>query len=167
MRRTANQPELQRGRSKGRKERMSMLARARQLWARRWVRLTAAALCVPLVILCFAGGYYYVSFAHLIDARLHGARQRVFPRVFARPLEIRKGQALTDRQLVDRLNDLGYAERARADKPGEFARENGTISIVPRPEEFKGQTVTVSFQKPEPSVQRASRKPSAPPRADH
>ena len=38
-----------------------------------------------------------------------------------RPLELRRGQALSERQLVDRLNDLGYAERPRPEKPGEFA----------------------------------------------
>ena len=51
---------------------------------------------VPVVVLCFAAGYYYVSFARLIDARLQGARKRVLPRVFARPLELRRGQSLTD-----------------------------------------------------------------------
>ena len=76
----------------------------------------ALVLAVPLVVLCFAAGYYYVTFARLIDARLHGERDRVLPRVFARPLELRRGQSLTERQLVDRLNDLGYAQRARADK---------------------------------------------------
>ena len=47
----------------------------------------------------------------------------MLPRVFARPLELRRGQSLTDRQLVDRLNDLGYAQRLDGEKPGEFALE--------------------------------------------
>ena len=33
----------------------------------------------------------------MIDARLHGERERVLPRVFARPLELRRGQALSER----------------------------------------------------------------------
>lgn len=123
---------------------------------------------MPLVILFFVGGYYYVTFGRLIDQQLHGERQRVFPRIFARPLELRLGQALTNRQLVDRLNDIGYAERPKAEKPGEFALEDGGVSIVPRAEEFKGRTVRVSFQKPAPAVQRAVRgKPQAPRPADH
>ena len=72
-------------------------------WRKRWVRLAALALAVPMVVLCFVAGYYYVRFAHLIDARLHGERATVFPRVFARPLELRRGQSMTDRQLIDRL----------------------------------------------------------------
>ena len=30
-------------------------------------------------------GYYYVQFSRIIDERLHGERDRVIPRVFARP----------------------------------------------------------------------------------
>ena len=70
--------------------------------------------------LCVATTYYYVSFSRLIDQRLHGERDRVLPRVFARPLEIRRGQSMSNRQLIDRLNELGYAQRAAVEKPGEF-----------------------------------------------
>jgi penicillin-binding protein 1B len=92
-------------------------------------------------------GYYYVSFSRLIDQSLHGERDKVFPRVFARPLEIYRGQSLTNQQLIDRLNDLGYAQRARLDRPGEFLVNGGTVSIVPRQAEFRGQLVQVSFQR--------------------
>src|SRR4051812_14859413 len=88
---------------------------------RRWVRIAATVVSVPLVVLCFAIGYSYVSFARTIDDRLHGERERILPRVFARPLELRRGQALSGRQLIDRLNDLGYAQRDEPAKPGEFA----------------------------------------------
>ncbi len=122
---------------------------------------------VPLVVLSAVAGYYYVTFARLIDAQLHGERQRVFPRVFARPLELRLGQAVTNAQLIDRLNDLGYAKRADAARPGEFAERDGTIVIVPKSEELRGQPVRVSFEKPAPAVQRASRRLPAPARRDH
>src|SRR4029450_10293859 len=89
-------------------------------WRKRWVRLAALALAVPFVLSFFVAGYYYTRFAELIDTRLHGERQTVGPRVFARPLELRRGQSLTDRQLIDRLNDLGYAQRAAIGNPGEF-----------------------------------------------
>jgi len=120
---------------------------------------------VPLLLLSFVAGYYYVTFGRLIDQQLHGERQRVFPRIFARPLEIRTGQALTERQLVDRLNDIGYAERETIGKPGEFSIANDQVSIAPRAEDLKGRTVVVSFKPPAPPVQRASRgKPPAPPK---
>ena len=134
------------------------------VWRRRWVRLTAAVLSVPLVISFFVAGYYYVRFARLIDERLHGERLTVLPRVFARPLELRRGQSLTDRQLIDRLNDLGYAQRATLEKPGEFAVGANAVAILPRSAEFKGQVVRVVFQRPAaaPVKPAAARRP--PPR---
>ena len=65
-------------------------------------------------------GYYYVTFSRLIDQSLHGERDKTFPQVFARPLELYPGQSLTSQQLIDRLNDLGYAQRPKPEKPGEF-----------------------------------------------
>jgi len=120
--------------------------RVAAIWRKRWVRWVALALAIPVVITCFAAGYYYVRFAGLIDARLHGERQTVLPRVFARPLELRRGQSLSDRQLVDRLNDLGYTQRPTVEKPGEFSIAAGSVSIQPRSPEFKNQVVRVVFR---------------------
>ena len=127
------------------------------MWRKRWVRLTALALAIPAVVLCFTATYYYVRFARLIDARLAGARETTFPRVLARPLELRRGQFMSDTQLVDRLNELGYTRRQDAlEKPGEFAIGNGLITIRPRGTEFKGQVVKVVFHRPTvPDVRNA------------
>jgi penicillin-binding protein 1B len=138
--------------------------RVAAVWRRRWVRVTALVLSVPLALGCFAAGYYYVRFAALIDDRLHGERQTVLPRVFARPLELRRGQSLSDRQLVDRLNDLGYAQRVTLQKPGEFAVTAGAVNILPRGTEFKGQVVHVLFQRPAaPAVKPAAAATKRPP----
>ncbi|HZR24472.1 MAG TPA: PBP1A family penicillin-binding protein [Vicinamibacterales bacterium] len=131
------------------------------------MRYAAAALSVPVVLLCCFATYYWISFGKLIDARLHGERETVLPRVFARPLELRRGQSLTDRQLIDRLNDLGYAQRAKAEKPGEFAIGQGAVALVPRAPEYKGQPVRVVFQRErERDVRTASRQPARPRPAD-
>ena len=92
-------------------------------------------------------GYYYVSFSRLIDTSLHGERDKVFPQVFARPLEIYRGQSITNQQLIDRLNDLGYSQRPKLEKPGEFLVNAATVSLIPRSPEFKGQVVQVGFQR--------------------
>jgi bifunctional transglycosylase-like protein len=137
------------------------------LWRKRWVRYTAAALSLPVVFVCFFAAYYYVTVGRLIDTRLHGERDTVLPRVFARPLELRRGQALTDRQLIDRLNDLGYAQRPRVEKPGEFAVGQGAVALVPRGADFKGQVVRVVFQRPtRPEVTPTARRPPPPRPAD-
>jgi hypothetical protein len=115
-------------------------------WRRRWVRLTAAAVAVPAVLLCAATGYYYVTFARILDARLHGERATVFPQVYARPLELRRGEALTALQLVDRLNDLGYAQRTMFEKPGEFVVGRGDVTIRPRGAEACRDSTRVVFE---------------------
>src|SRR3954464_7961930 len=136
------------------------------MWRKKWVRLAALAVAIPTVVLCFAAAYSYVRFAHLIDARLHGERETVFPRILARPLELRRGQSLTERQLIDRLNDLGYAHRDHVEKPGEFAIGNGAVAIMARAPELKRQVVRVVFQRPAPEVKNASRRQPPPKPAD-
>jgi len=135
-------------------------------WQKPWVRRTAIAVSVPLAALLVAAVYYYISFGRLIDARLHGERERVFPRVFARPLELHRGQALTDRQLIDRLNDLGYTQRTEVDKPGEFAVTPGTVAVMPRAADTKGQVVRVVFQRPAAAAKPQTRKAPPPRPAD-
>src|SRR5918993_4233159 len=91
--------------------------------------------------------YYYLSFSALIDARLNGERERTLPRVYARPVELRRGQLLTQQDLVSRLNDLGYAQRAQADGPGEFAVARNAVIVTPRGGDFARKQVHVTFAK--------------------
>jgi penicillin-binding protein 1B len=91
----------------------------------RWKRYAFFGIGVPMILLSFAMAYYWVVFSKMIDARMSGEMARTDPRVFARPFELHRGQALTERQLIDRLNDLGYAHRARAEQPGNSRRARG------------------------------------------
>ncbi len=51
----------------------------------------------------------------MIDARLAG-EQRPVPRIFGRAFELKPGLGLSQAQLVQRLNDVGYAERDGAER---------------------------------------------------
>jgi penicillin-binding protein 1B len=97
------------------------------------------------VILSAVTAYYYVTFSKMIDARLHGEMLRADPRVFARPFELRKGQAFTPGQLVDRLNDLGYSHRAKSEQPGEFTIGRDAIVVIPRDGDHRGRPVRLVF----------------------
>jgi penicillin-binding protein 1B len=116
-----------------------------KLFGRRWKLYALVALAGPLVVFLGVLGYYYVIFSRMIDARIHGEMQRVDPRVFARPFEVRRGQSVSPRQLVDRLNELGYANRAQSGQPGEFTVGRDAIVLVPRDGDRKGQSVRIVF----------------------
>lgn len=121
---------------------------------RRWTLYLILALAIPTLVCSAVLGYYYVIFARMIDVRLHGERERVLPRVYARPLELRRGSSLTERQLIDRLNDLGYAERPSLEKRGEFTVGRGVIALMPKGGDEGGRTVRVVFQRPQPPPAR-------------
>jgi penicillin-binding protein 1B len=113
---------------------------------RRRLRLALLVLIgVPLLAAVATTSYYYVIFARIVDARLQGERVRALPRVLARPFEIHRGQWLSAQQLADRLNDLGYAERATPDQPGEFSRLADTITLVARGGDLIGRRLRVQL----------------------
>jgi penicillin-binding protein 1B len=111
----------------------------------RWKRYAFFGIGVPMILLSFVMAYYWVVFSKMIDARMSGEMARTDPRVFARPFELHRGQALTERQLIDRLNDLGYAYRARAEQPGEFTVGREAMVLIPRDGDHKGRTVRIVF----------------------
>jgi len=150
--------------SRSKPKRARFTIRVAAIWRKRWVRIAAVVLAIPAVLLCLAAAYYYIRFAHMIDDRLHVERSTVFPRVLARPLELRRGQSMTEQQLVDRLNELGYAHRDRLEKAGEFAIGAGAVAIMPRVPELKGQAVRVVFQQPPAPRPVAKGKKAPPPR---
>ena len=85
----------------------------------------------PLAVGVLFSVYFWVSYGRMIDARL-GGEQRAVPRIFGRPFELRVGRGLEPRQLEQRLNDVGYAERPKAAQPGEFSSAAGTYTLVTR-----------------------------------
>ena len=112
------------------------------------------------MVFCTLTGYYYVTLSRMIDARLHGERDRVLPRVFARPLELRRGEGLSQKELLDRLNDLGYAQRTQAENLGEFAVDGGSVAVMPRAGSHIGKRVVISFQKPTAPARRGRTPPA-------
>ncbi|MBI2219783.1 MAG: PBP1A family penicillin-binding protein [Acidobacteria bacterium] len=106
--------------------------------------LLAGAL-VPLLLVGLALVYYYLSFSRMIDGRLQGEREATVPRVYARPFQATVGDAIPLRQMVDRLNDLGYANRPRVAAAGEFAIGREAIALIPRSGPHEGRTLRIVF----------------------
>jgi penicillin-binding protein 1B len=111
---------------------------------RRRKYLLVAAL-VPLIVTVGALIYYYVAFSRMIDQRLQVERELTVPRVYARPFQVAAGDAVPLRQMVDRLNDLGYANRPGVSAPGEFAIGREAIALVPRAGTHEGRTLRILF----------------------
>jgi penicillin-binding protein 1B len=100
---------------------------------------------VPLFLFVAALVYYYATFSRMIDQRLHVERELTIPRVYARPFQVAVGDAVSPRQMIDRLNDLGYAHRPRVSAPGEFAIGRDAIALLPRTGSHEGRTLRILF----------------------
>jgi penicillin-binding protein 1B len=133
----------------------------RLLRRHRLLKPLLAAGAVTAIVTSGALGYYYVQFSRVIEARLHGERDRVIPRVFARPLTFNTGQVIGESELVARLNDVGYSQKGRAEQPGEFAVDGRSVAFIPRGGEYARRPVIVSFT--EPPVRKAASKVPPPP----
>jgi penicillin-binding protein 1B len=132
--------------------------KARIRLSRRWVRYLLYGAGAFTLVFGILFTYFYISFARLVEERLHGERERTLPRVYARPVEIRRGQMMSETDLIARLNDLGYAQRDRAERPGEFARGRNAVVITPRAGTLAGKAVRVVFL-PVPATRAASNAP--------
>ena len=106
---------------------------------------------------CFVATYYYVASRALIDARLHGERDARVAARLARPLELRRGQSLTDQQL-DRSAERSRLRPARQPSRSRRVRDRqrrGRDHAARR--RIKGQIVRVVFQKPPAPAKPAAR----------
>ncbi len=110
-----------------------------------WRVWLGVALLVPVLLACAMLGYYYVTFSRMIDERLNAEREFTVPRVYARPFQVGPGDAISLRQMIDRLNDLSYASRPVAGAPGEFTFSREAIVLVPRAGSLAGRTVRLTF----------------------
>ena len=110
---------------------------------RRWLKWGALVLLAAVVALGGTVGYFYVKFARVVDQRLYGEPERSAPRVFARPLELRRGLDLGTQPLGDRLNLLGYTRRPAADAPGQFATGDGEVVFVAREGPYRGERIRI------------------------
>ncbi|MFM8535613.1 MAG: PBP1A family penicillin-binding protein [Acidimicrobiia bacterium] len=127
---------------------------------RRWIMI---GLGVTAVVMLGTVVYLYVSYARIIDERLHGERDRAVPRVFARPLSIQTGQDLSQQELIARLNDVGYAQRARVESAGDFAIDRHSVVLLSRSGDQANKSVTISFPEPPPLPKRKGAQPAPPP----
>jgi penicillin-binding protein 1B len=115
---------------------------------RRWLRWLLVAAALAIVVLSGAVGYSCVKLSRQVDARLQGGIERALPRIFARPLALRRGQALTPTEVVEWLDDLGYRERPALDEAGQFGVAPLRVTVRPRTGTYQGRVVALAFSDP-------------------
>src|SRR5262245_4178011 len=118
-----------------------VLRRSKRPLIRRLLIIFAAVASITLVV----GTIFWIKVGHQIDARLAG-EARPIPRIYGRPFEISVGRGLSATELIQRLNDVGYAQRPKAEQPGEFSQDKQSVTVITRPaDKTPSRTVRVDF----------------------
>jgi penicillin-binding protein 1B len=157
-----NTPQTRRAATSAASRRDPRGAGSRPARRRSWLRLLTGAFIAAVVVVLVVIGYLWVSTAWEVDARLHGERTRSLPKVFARAIELRRGQTISLPDLVVRLNDLGYTQTPKVEAPAQFAVEKASVVLTPRTGALKGLAVRVTFSTPPPARGKAA-PPARPP----
>ena len=113
-----------------------MPARSSHIYSASRLRVVLALLALvtlPLVVGAAGLIYQYMRYGVLIEKRLKGERWMVPSRLYARPLVLRNGLALTDSDLVKVLNGLRYEQSNTPVSAGQFSLGDKAVSLVPRP----------------------------------
>ncbi len=103
--------------------------RARGLAWRRWVLLTGLALLLALTL-------YTLYLERIVQARFEGQRWAIPAAVYGRPLALRPGAWVSEEQLREMLDGLGYRRLKHPDQPGSYSSYRGRILMRTRPFQF-------------------------------
>jgi len=108
--------------------------------------LVVRGAAIGFVLTVLYGGYL----AFTVGSEFEGRRWDVPAQVYAAPLELYAGRALTVEDLVGELRRLGYREDPRLPTPGTYRVGRGRIELAARGFEFAGdrepeQVVSIAF----------------------
>lgn len=112
-------------------------------------RLRSWLIKLGLVALVLLGGLT-VYLDGVIRSKFEGKRWALPAHVYARPLELHAGKAITSEAVINELQLLGYRRVSNPDAPGEYHRDGNQITLHTRPFHFwdgkeQGQLATVAF----------------------
>ncbi len=106
--------------------------------------LAAAVLlcCVfSALALLLTGGYYYLRYRGIVDARLQHPLFATTAKIYATPREVRPGQHLPLAQVVRELRTAGYSDpTATTPSPlGTFVTTDDSVDVHPGPQSYHSQ----------------------------
>lgn len=93
-------------------------------------------LLVTLALGLIGGSLYLLHLDREIRERFAGARWAVPSKVYAAPMELYPGLAMSARDLARELDRLGYREVARPEQPGSYSQSSRAVDLVSRSFEY-------------------------------
>src|SRR5271155_5150480 len=100
------------------------LGYTRHIASQRRFRITAYAVGIPMLLAVLAGTVLYVRYSRLIDARLRDGLFRDSVNIYAAPLVVSVGDALTPAALIAELRTAAFAA-------GSYRLIDGGVKISP------------------------------------
>ena len=76
---------------------------------------------------------------HRVTKQFEGRRWTLPARVYAQPIELFVGQALSAKRAAEELDRLGYLAQSRADRPGTYSRHGDSIGVYVRAFRFSDE----------------------------
>ena len=121
--------------------------RGRRLSARRgrWLQRSGIVLLVAAPVLLGAATLAYRSLSRQIDTRLAQGWTTPPTVVLAAPVELTPGRVFSHDDIATSLRDLGYLERDRPRRSGEYSFEPDGILLIQQHGPDRGRTVRVRF----------------------
>ncbi|HEV7967279.1 MAG TPA: PBP1A family penicillin-binding protein [Candidatus Acidoferrales bacterium] len=110
----------------------------RGTWASRLGLVLLGTSIFLLVVAAGIGTYYWISYGRMIDLRLSGHIQQTTARIYAAPMRIYTGEALTVADMANHLQRAGYSELDVSGTPGRYVLHGNEIEIRPSSESFFG-----------------------------
>jgi len=124
-----------------------MAARKLPARTRRKIQRGVAALALLLFVVAIV---VVAVLDHRVTKQFEGRRWTLPARVYAQPIELYVGQALSAKRAAEELERLGYLSQARIDRPGMYRRRGDRIDVYVRafrfPDEMQAaRTLTIGF----------------------
>ena len=107
-------------------------------WASRFGLILAGVGILLLLVALSTGVYYWISYGRMIDERLSGHVQQTTARIYAAPMRISTGEALTVSEMANHLQRAGYSELDVSGTPGRYVLHGNEIEIRPSNESIFG-----------------------------
>ena len=110
----------------------------RESWGTRLGLILLGTAIFLIVVVIGIGTYYWISYGRMIDLRLSGHIQQTTAKIYAAPIRIYTGEALTVADMANHLERAGYSELDVSGLPGRYVLHGNEIEIRPSNESYFG-----------------------------